>query len=186
VRQTRVRVEFAGLLRRTGEADEAEVLLKSALLLPGEIFPARGVRAAAATQLGCLRVGAGQWDAAREAFVRARAELDPMRMEVDELLLLAECEAQLQVREGAFESALGRLQALDAELAPRLGEDSPRRARLQLLQAGVLQRLGRGNEAAALSESAQAVLTRHGLAAPGFDDLSQSPGAAFQRASGRG
>ncbi|SDD52729.1 serine/threonine-protein kinase [Aquimonas voraii] len=182
VRQTRLRVELAGLLRQAGEVAEAEALLQAALDLPGAIFPARGVRAAAAAQLGCLRLGAGQGEAARAAFARVRAELDPLQMEVDELLLLAECEALMQAREGALQVASDSLQTLDAELAPRLGEDSPRRARLQLLQAALLQRLGRAAAAADLAEPAQAVLERHGLAIPEPGDPSRVPGAAFRRA----
>ncbi len=182
VRQARVRIELAGLLRQTDAVEEAETLLQGALAVPGDIFPARSVRAAAATQLGCLRLGAGLHAAAAEAFARARSELDPLRLEVDERLLLAECEAGLQVREGAVQPAAERLQALDAELAPRLGEDSPRRARLQLLQADLLRRLGRTTDAAMLRESAQSVLSRHGLAVPEFKDAGQDIGAAFDRA----
>lgn len=186
VRQARLRVELAGLLRQAGQAAEAEALLQAALALPGAIFPARAVRAAAAAQLGCLQLGAGQGEAARAAFARVRTELDPLQMEVDELLLLAECEAQLQARGGAPQQAMERLQALDAELAPRLGEDSPRRARLQLLQAVLLQQLGRATDAVDLREAAQAVFARHGLAAPDFEDPGERPGAAFRRASDRG
>lgn len=186
VRQTRLRVELAGLLRQAGQAAEAEVLLQAALALPGAIFPARAVRAAAAAQLGCLQLGAGQGEAARAAFVRVRTELDPLQMEVDELLLLAECEAQLLAREGALQQAVDGLQALDDELSPRLGEDSPRRARLQLLQAALLQRLGRAAAAAELSEPAQAVLARHGVVTPEPGDPTRVPGAAFRRAPAPG
>jgi hypothetical protein len=149
--------------------------------VPGDIFPARSVRAAAATQLGCLRLGAGQQAAAREAFARARSELDPMHLEVDERLLLAECEAQLLAQSGAAQDAVAQLQALDAELAPRLGEDSPRRARLQLMRAALLQRLA-GVDAAA-RDDALGVLARHGLASPDFADPARLPGAAFRPAA---
>lgn len=181
VRQARVRIELAGLLRQTDAVAEAETLLHGALSVPGDIFPARSVRAAAATQLGCLRLGAGQQAAAREAFARARSELDPMHLEVDERLLLAECEAQLLAQSGAAQDAVAQLQVLDAELAPRLGEDSPRRARLQLMRAALLQRLA-GVDAAA-RDDALGVLARHGLASPDFADPARLPGAAFRPAA---
>lgn len=162
----RRRLSHAKVLAMAGRRDAALAELARVRSLEGESFPARVLRAAAAAQGACLDVEAGRLDAAREALVRARAEVDPSLLELDDRLTLVACEARVLSATGDLAGAIARFEAIDVELEARLGDDSPRRARWQWQLADWLELAGRRVEASDRRASAEAVFERHGIDPP--------------------
>jgi serine/threonine-protein kinase len=153
----RARVNLARLLIKRGVLPEAGRLLDAARAALSEEFPDNRYRwQASEVQAALLQAARGQPRAARIRMANALEALESLGpMAAFGLRRARLAAARLDIDSGDAESALDRIEQIDADLPDGFSPQHPKRQILRVLKAQALAALGRGEEARRLASAAE-------------------------------